>query len=140
MDNPILNRAEIDLALSRIPSTFEKLVFLANLVETRRSHAEFASESDGSVNYAHHELFFDWVRLGPTRQTEEIAQYFQRQGGGRNSQIGGLLDEWVRRETYRKLIPDAASDQARSLFCSDLKAILRLLRIRLGFPDGVSYQ
>ncbi len=134
---------QVDAALSRILSTFGKLVLLANSVHsTDSSHAEGARavrerlERAAALKEKHQELFLDWLRLPLAAQTEEVAQYFAGQGEGQNARIVELLDHWIEEKTYERLVPATASDQSHTLFCSDLKAILRLLRIRLGFPDG----
>lgn len=134
---------QVDAALSRIPSTFGKLVLLANSVHsTDSSHAEGARavrerlERAAALKEKHQELFFAWLRLSLATQTEEVAQCFAGQGEGQNARIMELLDRWIEQKMYEKLVPATASDQSHTLFCSDMKAILRLLRIRLGFPDG----
>ncbi len=134
---------QVDAVLSRIPSTFGKLVLLANSGHsTDSSHAEGARavreklERAAAIKEKHQELFFGWLRLSLAAQTEEVAQYFAGQGEGQNARIVELLNRWIEEKTYEKLVPATASDQSHTLFCSDLKAILRLLRIRLSFSDG----
>jgi hypothetical protein len=133
---------QVDAALSRIPSTFGKLVLLANSGHsTESSQAEGARavrerlERAAALKEKHQELFLGWLRLSLAAQTEEVAQYFARQGEGQNARIVELLDHWIEEKTYEKLAPSTARDQSRSLFCSDLKAILRLLRVQFGFSD-----
>lgn len=84
----------------------------------------------------HHALLFQWLRLVLATQTEEVARYFSSEGGGRNSRIIELLDQWIGEKLFERLVPDAVSEQVRSLFCSDMQAILRLLRLRVGVIES----
>jgi hypothetical protein len=136
------NPADVDVALSRIPSTFGKLVFLARLIDSvKGATAERATPiwEDGvdvSLKRKHLELLLRWLRLVLATQIEEVAQYFASEGGGRNSRIVEVLDQWIGEKKFERLVPDAVSDQVRRLFCNDLQAILRLLRLRVGVIES----
>jgi hypothetical protein len=136
------NPADVDVALSRIPSTFGKLVFLARLIDSvkgataERTTAVCEDGVDVSLKRKHHDLTLRWLHLVLATQTEEVAQYFASEGGGRNSRIIELLDQWIQEKKFERLVPDGVSEQVRSLFCSDLQAILRLLRLRLGVIES----
>lgn len=136
------NPADVDIALSRIPSTFGKLVFLARLIDSvkgataERAKAVWDDEVDVSLKRKHYDLLLRWLRLVLATQTEEVAQYFASEGGGRNSRIIELLNQWLEQRTFESLVPAAAGEQVRSLFLSDLQAILRLLRLRVGADES----
>jgi hypothetical protein len=137
------DRADVDVALARIHSTFGRLVFLAGMDQSpadskveRSASAREKRLFEDALNLTRQELVFAWFRMSLTAQTEEVAQYFAAQGGVQSSHIAELLHQWIEEKRYEKLVPPTASDQMRSLFCSDLKATLRLLRIRVGMSEG----
>ena len=137
-----IDRTDVDVALARIDSTFGRLVFLSGMDQSpadskveRSAPAREKLLFEDALNFTRQELVFAWVRMSLTAQTEEVAHYFAAQGGVQSSHVAELLDQWIEEKKYEKLVPPTASDQVRSLFCSDLKATLRLLRIRLGMSE-----
>jgi hypothetical protein len=67
-----------------------------------------------------------------------VAQYLADQGNGDNAPIAQTIQQWIQERSYEKLIPEAAGEQERDLFSSDLRAILQLLQVRLMTADVVS--
>jgi hypothetical protein len=129
-----------ELALSRIPSTFGKLAFLAALKQSntgRYDHPLTAlvygkDQIDAALRQKHREMFYAWLGVALARQTEDVAEYLASQADGQNPLIAQTLQRWVQERSYEKLIPEAVSGPERELFSSDLRAILQLLQVRLG--------
>ena len=127
----------VDLALSRIPSTFGKLAFVAGIKATspyRYKDPEAAvsngnEQVDAACRWKHREMFLAFLGSSLATQTEEVAEYLSSSGKGQKMEQ--VLDEWIQGRLYDKLIPEAASEQERDVFSSDLRAILQLLRLRL---------
>jgi hypothetical protein len=136
----------VDLALSRIPSAFGKLAFVAGLRQMNPDRdyypaaiAAYGKEQiDAACRWKHREIFYAWQCAPLATQTEEVAQYLADQGNGDNAPIAQTIQQWIQERSYEKLIPEAAGEQERDLFSSDLRAILQLLQVRLMTADVVS--
>ena len=75
----------VDLALSRIPSTFGKLAFLASLTDehTGRYGDSLAvllygrEQTEACLKQKHRETFFAWLRLALAAQTADLTKCWQ---------------------------------------------------------------
>jgi len=135
----------IDLALSRIPSAFEKLAFLAGLRHPNPGRYDDPlavlvygeDQIDAALRQKHREMFYGWLGVALARQTEDVAEYLARQADAQYPRVAETLQRWVQERSYEKLIPEAANESERELFSSDLRAILQLLQVRLGSAESV---
>lgn len=132
---------DIDTAMSQIPGTFGRLVFVAKLIGSIELALAEQTISGGVrpafkdwLKRKHEDLFWKWLGLALPTQAGEIAEYFG--GEDINSPPLELLNQWIQHKRFEQLVPAAVNPQMRSVFCSDLQAILRLLRIRLGIRQG----
>ena len=134
-----------DLALSRIPSKFARLAFVAGLIKEslegdKDSLAALVYGKDqfySTLRQKHQETFRDFLISPLARQTEEVAEYLSKNQSKPTTQI---LRDWIEERFYKDLIPAAATDQETDLFSSDLRAILNLLLVRLSVQDGKGNQ
>jgi hypothetical protein len=125
----------IDAALSEIPSTFAKLVFLSGAGDDdRRTEVFLNSTSDVSaaVQHLHRQLFTAWTNATLAVQMTAVAEYFAVNAHGPVPIVADSIAQWLEEKRYERLIPPGTSDCERKLFESDMQAILRLLQIRLG--------
>jgi hypothetical protein len=128
----------VNLALSPIPSTFGKLLFLADL---RDHHSEpladmlYGKEQIQAVlQTKHREIFLAWLALSPRTRIEEVGECLADQAGSKDATIGQLIQQWLQGKLYERLRPSAASDLEYGHFSIDLRAILQRLQVRFGSP------
>jgi hypothetical protein len=128
----------VDLALSKIPSSFGKLTFLAGLRDdsTGRYTDPLAALAYGKVLDAvlerrHREIFFAWLVLDLATQSTQVAQHLAVDDKDQNT----LIEQWIQERLYEKLIPSAAGEVERKLFVSDLMTILLLLQGQLNSSE-----
>jgi hypothetical protein len=124
----------LDLAISKIPSSFEKLTFLAGLRDESTGRYTdplaallYGEGLDALLGRRHRELFSLWLGLDLAAQTTEVAQYLAVENEEQNT----LIEQWIQERLYEKLIPAAAKEVERKLFVSDLVTILLLLQSKL---------
>ncbi len=126
----------VELVLARIPSSFGKLVFLAAADDDKKGGAALAHERPdlaAALRFKHRETFMAWLGLALPAQVQAVAEYFAARVGDQSLIIVQLLDRWLHEKLYERLVPASTSDIERKLFIIDMKAILQLLQIRLGF-------
>ena len=130
----------VNLALSPSPSTFGRLVLLADLRDhdTDPLAAELYGKAqiDAALERKHREIFRAWLCLNRAAQMEEVAEYLADQAGNRDATIAQLVHRWTEEKLYEKLRPAGASEPLRELFSSDLRAILQLLQVKLSSSGG----
>jgi hypothetical protein len=130
----------VNLALSPSPSTFGRLVLLADLRDhdTNPLAVELYGKAqiDAALERKHHEIFFAWLCLSRAAEMEEVADYLADQAGNQDATIAQLAHRWTQEKLYEKLKPTAASEPERELFSSGLRAILQLLQVELGSSGG----
>lgn len=127
--------SEIDLwsrTLSRIPTSFGRLVYLAGLIDVnsgRYKHfglVQVYSEQEAheALRKAHAEVFGEWLNYPLRRQRGDLESYLESLEGDREM----VLRSWLHLTPYRSLIPAGASDGNRQLYIADLELILEILR------------
>ena len=130
----------VNLALSPSPSTFGRLVLLADLRDhdTDPLAVELYGKAqiDAALERKHREIFFAWLCLSLAVQMEEVAHYLADQAGIRDETIAQLVHRWTQEKLYEMLRPTVASEPERELFSSDLRAILHLFQVKLGSSGG----
>jgi hypothetical protein len=111
--------------LSRIPTLFGRLVFLASLWDPDRNcydHPSLTSllgpqDADRMLCHSHHRAFTQWISSSLAEQKADLDAYVN--GGGSPSR---LLQQ------YRNLVPEKARDVERQLYLTDLETLMALLR------------
>jgi hypothetical protein len=130
----------VNLALSPSPSTFGRLVLLADLRDhdTNPLAVELYGKAqiDAALERKHREIFFAWLGLSRAAETEEVADYLADQAGNQDATTAQLVHRWIQEKLYEKLSPTVASEPERELFSSGLRAILQLLQLKLGSSGG----
>ena len=109
--------------LSRTPTLFGRLVFLASLrnpVNGRYSHAALGGiptdDADRTLRNSHQQVFQQWISSGLAEQKSDLEEYLDAAGGPRNALA------------FRDLIPPTAHEVERQLYLTDLETLLELLR------------
>ena len=135
---PVLERnAAGDLwkhTLSRIPTVFGRLAYLASLRDPNagsyRHHGLSGvfgrDESTRALRSSHEEVFLDWIGLSMREKRADIEGYLNSLDEPRAAVIEHLL----RTEIYRAQVPGAAEEMERDLFLSDLVTLLKTLQQR----------
>ncbi len=109
----------VDLAISKISTSFGKLTLLAGLRDENTGHYTdtlaalvYGKGLDAVLEQRHRDLFLAWLGLDLATQATQVEQ-------------------WIQQRLYEKLIPPAAREVERKLFVSNLVTILLLLQGRL---------
>lgn len=118
--------------LAGIPGEFGRLTYMASLRDLssgRYEHAGLAAmypdEAMQQALQACHEQVFERVLETPLElQEADLRECLERMPGG----LKTALSHWQRMEAYRILMPEGAPDYLKELFCSNLRALLEILR------------
>ena len=117
--------------LSQISTTFGRLVFLSTLRDQNTgeyTHYGFAQRvgeeaAHETLKQSHLQCFGEWLNFSLEEQKADLDLYLS----GINTDRKTILETWTRTTPYRNLIPASAPDFERSLYSSDLEALLELL-------------
>ena len=127
--------------LSQIPTTFGRLVFLSTLRDPNTgvyAHYGFAqrvgAEAAGAtLRQSHWQCFSEWLAFSLEEQKTDLDLYLSEIDSDKKT----ILNTWIRTKPYRNLIPADAREVERTLYNSDLEALLELLTVAHGVasPD-----
>jgi hypothetical protein len=132
----VLERTAVDdlwkHTLSRIPTLYGRLTYLALLRDANsgiyRHHglsAVFGREESGkALRTSHEEAFVDWINLSLAEKSTDLNRYF----AGLDVPEKVVVEHLLTSGTYRAQVPDSARKMERELFCSDLEALLEMIR------------
>jgi hypothetical protein len=117
--------------LSRIPTLFGRLVYLASLRNQANGLYEHNSLSqmvgreraDETLRVSHGEVFRDWLCLTLEQQKADLEEYL-----GELSERSAGTRESLLLAPYGDLTPDAARPVERELYLTDLQTLMELLR------------
>jgi PAS domain S-box-containing protein len=118
-------------AATRSPSLFGRLVFLAafrnpatDLYEDDPLAARYGpQDTNSALSAAHHRAFLDWLQLDLSGQKQDLLLYLENLNGDGNP----ILRGWLRQGVPPEFIPAQANEGSRTLFLSDLEALLHIL-------------
>jgi hypothetical protein len=118
-------------SLSGIPGIFARLTYLASLRDLssgRYEHAGLeaiypAAAVQQALEQCHEELFERLLEMPLQAQQEDLRACLAGMQGG----VASAVEHWQSLESYRILIPEAAPDYLKTLFCSNLRALLGIL-------------
>lgn len=121
----------VDAAISHVPTTFGKLVFLGNLLDDRASPGRGKVAKPGieaAVVRKHQDTFTAWLALPLRDQTMEVAEYLAGDAAGERVRIRQMVHAWNLETPWDKLIPSTASGAERQLFAANFGETLALIQ------------
>ena len=130
--------------LSRIPTVFGRLVYLASVRDLNTGKYEHhglatvhgALETDRILRRSHRETFDQWLAYPLKQKKADLDAYLSELLGSRRQ----ILDTWVRLGPYKYLVPVNSDAAERALYEADLRAILKLLMNEYGvaWPETIA--
>ena len=127
--------------LSRIPTVFGRLVYLASLRNSDTGQYEHYGlaqafgdeEADRALRESHLQSFNEWLCFPLERQKADLDEYLS----SLDTEPRRVIETWIRLSPYRHLPPSATREVERRLYLTDLETILDLLRHEHGVacPD-----
>jgi hypothetical protein len=117
--------------LSRIPSPFSRLVYLASLRDISTNVYEHAGLSaiypkpavQQALEQCHQELFERILETPLAVQEEDLRAHLRTLPNGSR----GAAKQWRKLESYRALLPAESPEYLKELFCSNVRAMLEIL-------------
>jgi hypothetical protein len=130
--NQIIIRDFTLTTLAGIPSTFSRLTYIASLRDLSSGHYEHAGLAalypDEAIQQAlelcHEQLFERILETPLSLQEGDLRACLEAMQGG----FCAAVQHWEQMEAYRLLMPEQAPDYLKELFCSNLRALLEILR------------
>jgi hypothetical protein len=118
--------------LAGIPGHFARLVYIASLRDLSSGRYEheglaaiYPDEALQQVLQLCHEQIFEGVlETALANQLEDLKDCLAPMEGG----IRVAVTHWSGMESYRVLIPERSPEYLKDLFCSNLRALLEILR------------
>jgi hypothetical protein len=118
--------------LAAIPSQFGRLIYISSLRDLssgRYEHAGlWALYREEAVQQAlakcHEEVFEGILETPLDIQERDLRACFENMPDGLNAAV----EHWSGMQAYRVLLPDQSPDYLKELFCSNLGALLEILR------------
>ncbi len=118
--------------LAAIPGLFARLTYVSSLRDLssgRYEHAGLAAlYPDAAIQQALqlcHEQIFERILETPLAiQLKDLQACLAGMEGG----LTVAVSHWLRMEAYRVLVPEQSPDYLKELFCSNLRALLEILR------------
>jgi hypothetical protein len=118
--------------LSRIPTTYGRLAYLASLRNPNSGVYHHhglallfgAEEADQAMRESHGLCFREWLAMTLEQQKADLELFLTSLPTDRKT----LAENWLRLAPYRSIPPAWASDGERHLFSSDLETLLVLVR------------
>lgn len=122
--------------LDQIPTVIGRLAFMASLRSTPTGTYEHfglsqrlgAQATSELLRRIHLEIFENWLCFGLERQKEEIEEYLSTLGSDRRE----ILWNWLHVKPWTAWVPAESRDVERTLFDTDVTAVVELLRIEYG--------
>ena len=122
--------------ITGIPTVLGRLAYLASLRDSSRDiyhHFGLAqrigeSETDAILRNSHVGVFQEWLCFGLEKQKDEAEEYLSSLEGDRRE----VVANWLALEPWLTWVPPSSRDVERSLFASDLRAVMELLRADYG--------
>lgn len=132
-------------ALSHIPSSYGKLVYLASLRNPDTGRYEHfglsmypnSADANRALRRSHETVFQRWVNYSLEQKKTDLELYISTVEQVEKAQ---LLDAWLRLTPYKNLVPGAIQGPERQKHISDFEAILGLLKNVYGVasPDPIA--
>ena len=118
--------------LSRIPTTYGRLAYLASLRDQNsgiyRHHGLSTlfgrEESSKALRESHASVFQEWLNLPLSEKYAELTAYLNSLEDSSNV----VLDHWAHAGAHKNLIPDGTRKPEVELFSRDLDALIEVVR------------
>ena len=118
--------------LHHIPSVYGRLVYLTSLRNQNTGVYEHHGlallfgelEADKALRKTHLDAFHEWLNYSIEQQKADLDLYISSIQGPRKN----LIENWLRLSPHRSLAPSSAREVERTLFLSDLQALLSVLK------------
>lgn len=118
--------------LAGIPGHFARLAYIAslrNLSSGRYEHEGLAAiypdeALQQALQLCHEQIFEGVLETALASQLEDLKDCLAAMEGG----IRVAVTHWSGMESYRVLIPERSPEYLKDLFCSNLRALLEILR------------
>ena len=127
--------------LSRIPTTFGRMVYLNSLRNVNSGAYEHhglaqtygEDEADMTLRRSHSQTFAEWLRFGIEAQMADLDTYLSELDGDPRE----ILKNWIQLKPYRNLAPAKARPAEIDLYSSDFEVLLEILKNQYGVssPD-----
>jgi hypothetical protein len=122
--------------LSRIPSIYGRLVYLASLRDPNsgfyRHHglglAFGREDSARALRESHEQVFVEWLSLPLPSKSSDLKEYLA--GLEENSAV--VAATWLRSGHYRNLVPDRATRAQKAQFLQESGTLLEMIRNAYG--------
>ena len=114
--------------LSRIPTVFGKLAYLASLRDSSsgsyRHHGLSASfgreDAAAALRDSHQAVFLEWLNTTLSDKYEDLRRYVASLDAPSSETVG----QWLQSKVYRTCVPASASAAEKEYFLTDLEALL----------------
>jgi hypothetical protein len=118
--------------LSRIPTLFGRLIYLASLRDSNSGvyrhyglYSIFGREESRLALSQHHRIVFrEWLALPLEAKHQDLSAYLDALEDPREL----VLEHWTKVRSYRSYIPASARRSERALFFSELEVLMETLR------------
>jgi hypothetical protein len=125
--------------LSRIPSVFGRLVYLAAVRDPNSGRYEHHGlalvfgdhEADRALRRSHIQTFSEWLCLNLEQQKSDLMLYLSALIDERRR----VIETWLRLEPFRMMIPSSATKAETELYQSDFRILLGLLKNEYGVSE-----
>jgi len=118
--------------LSRIPTLFGKIAYLASLRDSNSGnyrHHGLSSlfgrdESAKALRESHERAFLEWLSLTMEEKYYDLSRFLVEL----EDPVSAVVRHWLSARIYRTYVPGSARETERELFCRDLEALLETIR------------
>ena len=122
--------------LSRIPTLFGKIMYLASVRGTesgRYEHHGLAllfgeKAADTALRRSHEDCFAEWLSLSVEEQKADIDEYLVGHAEDRRT----VIESWVRLAPYRSAPPASSRASEKRYFLVNFEALLRVFKAEYG--------
>lgn len=122
--------------LSQIPSVYGRLAYLTSLRDANSGQYQHHGlalifgdkEADEALRRSHHSSFEEWLTFTLEQQKADLDLYLSDLVGIKKT----VIENWLGLAPYKNLVPATAGKTERTLFLTDLEALLELLKNESG--------
>lgn len=128
--------------LAAISGMFARLTYVASLRDLSSGVYEHSGLEvlypreavQQALARCHEELFERILEMSLAAQETDLRACLAGMEGG----LASAVDHWTKMESYRVLMPEASPDYLKTLFCSNVRLLLEILRKESRRPHSAS--